>query len=255
MLAELSAAVRDGRVHPTELVTEALRRIEAHDGPIGSVVALRADEALDEAARRAARDRSRASRSREGPRRLRGPADDLRSQLYADAPPADGRRRAGRRGCEPPAHPDRQVEHARVRLDRLHVEPRVRHHAQPVESRAQPGRFERRVGRGARRRAGADRDRVRRRWFGSHPGVALPGSSATSRLSAASVATVRRAGWTSRPSGIIGHTVTDVVTEAASASDRLTATFSRCPPDAIALKPAGRAARCCADPCAARSTR
>jgi Asp-tRNA(Asn)/Glu-tRNA(Gln) amidotransferase A subunit family amidase len=51
MLAELSAAVRGGRVHPTELVTEALRRVDALDGPIGSVVALRADEALAEAAR------------------------------------------------------------------------------------------------------------------------------------------------------------------------------------------------------------
>src|SRR5690242_16040746 len=51
MLAELSAAVRDGRVHPKELVAEALRRIDAHDGPIRSVVALRAEEALDDAAR------------------------------------------------------------------------------------------------------------------------------------------------------------------------------------------------------------
>jgi Asp-tRNA(Asn)/Glu-tRNA(Gln) amidotransferase A subunit family amidase len=51
MLAELSAAVRDGRVHPTDLVTEALRRVDTLDGPIGSVVALRADEALADAAR------------------------------------------------------------------------------------------------------------------------------------------------------------------------------------------------------------
>lgn len=34
---------------PEELVTEALRRIEAHDGAIGSVVALRAEEALADA--------------------------------------------------------------------------------------------------------------------------------------------------------------------------------------------------------------
>src|SRR5690349_21265457 len=51
MLAELSAAVRAGRVHPTELVAESLRRIDASDGPIGSVVAQRADDALAEAAR------------------------------------------------------------------------------------------------------------------------------------------------------------------------------------------------------------
>ena len=36
MLAELSAAVRDGRVHPKDLVTEALRRVEADDGRIGT---------------------------------------------------------------------------------------------------------------------------------------------------------------------------------------------------------------------------
>src|SRR5690349_13436133 len=57
MLIELSAAVRDGRVHPKELVTEALRRIEAHDGAIGSVVARRDEEAQQDAERS----------SREGP--------------------------------------------------------------------------------------------------------------------------------------------------------------------------------------------
>ena len=51
MLAELSAAVREGRVHPTDLVAEALRRIEALDGPIRSVVALRAEQALADATR------------------------------------------------------------------------------------------------------------------------------------------------------------------------------------------------------------
>ena len=50
MLAELSAAVRDGKIHPTELVTEALHRIEAQDRAIGSVVALRAEAALADAA-------------------------------------------------------------------------------------------------------------------------------------------------------------------------------------------------------------
>src|SRR6266436_4835117 len=51
MLVELSAAVREGRVHPKELVAEALRRIDAHDGAIRSVVAQRGEDALDEAAR------------------------------------------------------------------------------------------------------------------------------------------------------------------------------------------------------------
>ena len=76
-------------VHPKELVSEALRRIEADDGPIGSVVALRADDALDDAARS----------GREGPLAgipflVKDLADcaGLRttygSKLYADAPPA-----------------------------------------------------------------------------------------------------------------------------------------------------------------------
>ena len=89
MLRELSAAVRDGRVHPTELVTEALRRIEALDGPIGSVVARRADEALADAARS----------NRDGPLAgipflvkdladCAGLPTTYGSKLYADAPPA-----------------------------------------------------------------------------------------------------------------------------------------------------------------------
>jgi len=93
MLIELSAAVRDGRVHPKELVTEALRRIEAHDGAIGSVVARRDEEAQQDAERS----------SREGPLAgipflvkdladCAGLPTTYGSKLYADAPPcaADG---------------------------------------------------------------------------------------------------------------------------------------------------------------------
>lgn len=50
MLAEIAAAVRDKAVSPTELVEEALRRIEAANPAINAVVALRAEEALAEAA-------------------------------------------------------------------------------------------------------------------------------------------------------------------------------------------------------------
>ena len=51
MLSELASAVREGRVHPTELVEEALRRIDKHNGPINAVVTLGAEQALEEAKR------------------------------------------------------------------------------------------------------------------------------------------------------------------------------------------------------------
>ncbi len=50
MLAELAAAVRDGRVDPVDLVAESLRRIEASQETLNAVTALRADGALEDAA-------------------------------------------------------------------------------------------------------------------------------------------------------------------------------------------------------------
>lgn len=50
MLAEIAEAVRDKRVSPTELVAEALARIEAANAGLNAVVALRAEAALAEAA-------------------------------------------------------------------------------------------------------------------------------------------------------------------------------------------------------------
>jgi Asp-tRNA(Asn)/Glu-tRNA(Gln) amidotransferase A subunit family amidase len=49
MIRQLANAVRERRVGAHELVSEALRRIEAHDPELHAVVALRAEEALDEA--------------------------------------------------------------------------------------------------------------------------------------------------------------------------------------------------------------
>src|SRR4249919_17183 len=49
MLTELARSVRERRVHPTELVEEALRRIDKLDGPINAVVALGAEQALEAA--------------------------------------------------------------------------------------------------------------------------------------------------------------------------------------------------------------
>jgi Asp-tRNA(Asn)/Glu-tRNA(Gln) amidotransferase A subunit family amidase len=50
MLERLAAAVREGQISPTELVERSLRRIEASHDDLNAVVALRADEALAEAA-------------------------------------------------------------------------------------------------------------------------------------------------------------------------------------------------------------
>lgn len=49
MLNEIAAAVRENRVHPAELVAEAIGRIESLDGDINSVIELHAEEALAEA--------------------------------------------------------------------------------------------------------------------------------------------------------------------------------------------------------------
>lgn len=49
MRNELAGRVQRGEIHPRELVAEALRRIEADDGPLNSVTDLRAEEALADA--------------------------------------------------------------------------------------------------------------------------------------------------------------------------------------------------------------
>src|SRR3954469_25876948 len=86
--AELARAVRDGRVTPRQLVEESLRRIDAANGELNAVVALRADHALAEAD----------AHPRTGPlaglplllkdlaRTVRLPTT-FRRHLYADAPP------------------------------------------------------------------------------------------------------------------------------------------------------------------------
>jgi Asp-tRNA(Asn)/Glu-tRNA(Gln) amidotransferase A subunit family amidase len=88
MLEELAAAVRDGRIAPAELVEESLRRIEASHDTLNAVVALRVDEAREDAARH----------PRSGPlaglpllvkdmARCRGMRTTMGSPLFADAPP------------------------------------------------------------------------------------------------------------------------------------------------------------------------
>jgi Asp-tRNA(Asn)/Glu-tRNA(Gln) amidotransferase A subunit family amidase len=88
MLQELAGAVREGRVSPAELVDESLRRIEASNDTLNAVVALRAEEAREEAT----------SHPRTGPlaglpllvkdmARCRGMRTTMGSPLFADAPP------------------------------------------------------------------------------------------------------------------------------------------------------------------------
>ncbi|MCU0269348.1 MAG: amidase [Acidimicrobiales bacterium] len=88
MLAELAAAVRDGRIHPVELVEESIRRIDAANPTINAVTAVYADEAL--AAARAS--------TRQGPlaglpllvkdmARRKGTLTTFGCPWYADAPP------------------------------------------------------------------------------------------------------------------------------------------------------------------------
>ena len=88
MLAELAAAVQNGRTDPVDLVQECLRRIEAHNPRLNAVVALRAEEALAEAR----------SHPRNGPlagvpflvkdlEHAAGMATSFGSRLHADNPP------------------------------------------------------------------------------------------------------------------------------------------------------------------------
>ena len=88
--AELAAAVREGQVTPRQLVEESLRRIEAANGDLNAVVALRADAALAEA------DAHPGTGSLAGLpllvkdlARTVGMPTTFGSHLYADAPPDD----------------------------------------------------------------------------------------------------------------------------------------------------------------------
>jgi Asp-tRNA(Asn)/Glu-tRNA(Gln) amidotransferase A subunit family amidase len=98
MLAELAAAVRERRVKAEELVRRSLERIDRLDGPIGAVVALRADDALAEAR---AVDVRVAAGDDLGPlgglpllvkdgEDVAGTRTTFGSLLFADAPPAAG---------------------------------------------------------------------------------------------------------------------------------------------------------------------
>ncbi len=169
------------RVGARELVAESLRRIEALDPAIGAVVALRAEEALDEAigldahlaARRRRRPARRPAAPREGHHRCRRDAHHARVAAVRGRTGGDDRCAGGRPPPRRRRHRRGQGERARVRVRRLHHEPRVRPDAEPVEPRTNPGRFERRVGGRARGRHGLDRDGDRHRRVDPDPGRVL----------------------------------------------------------------------------------
>src|SRR5581483_8863166 len=96
MLAALASAVRERRVSATELVQEALQRIERHNPALNAVVSLRAEEARDDAR---ALDERIARGEDPGPlagvpflvkdmEDVAGMRTTFGSPLFADAPPA-----------------------------------------------------------------------------------------------------------------------------------------------------------------------
>ncbi len=96
MLAALASAVRERRVSATELVQEALQRIERHNPALNAVVSLRAEEARDDAG---ALDERIARGEDPGPlagvpflvkdmEDVAGMRTTFGSLLFADAPPA-----------------------------------------------------------------------------------------------------------------------------------------------------------------------
>ena len=134
MLAELAAAVREGRVDPVDLVDESLRRIEASNPTLNAVTALRAEEALADAK---ASPRTGALAGLpllvKDMARCAGMRTTFGSPLYADAEPdtVDDvvvARLQGRR-CDR----RRAEQHAGLRAHRRHDQPGVRRHPQPVE--------------------------------------------------------------------------------------------------------------------------
>ena len=174
MRAALAAAVREGRVDPVTLVEESLRRIETHNGRLNAVTALRAEEALAEAA---ASPRTGALAGLpllvKDLARCQGMVTTMGSSLFADAPPDDvddvvvARLKAagaiviGRTNS--PA-----FGHAAV-----HDQSPVRPDPEPLEPRPVPGWVERRFGRGVGRRAGAAGDDLGRRRLGADTGELL----------------------------------------------------------------------------------
>ena len=180
--APWSRRVADGRSPPRELLDLHLARIAERNPELNALVSLDEERAragaaaADEApARASGRPAARAAVRVQGHPRRRRVAHDVR--LAAVRRPRARARRAGRR-----AHPGRrrraarQDERAGVRGRLAHVQPGLRHHAQP----GRPDPVRRRLQRRRRVRAG------RRAWCRSPTAPTWAGRCATRRRSAAS---------------------------------------------------------------------
>ena len=176
-LARLADAVRGGKVSATELVAEALRRMDALDGELNAVVA-RCDDAAEEAA--AAVDAAVARGEDPGPlggvpvlvkdlEDVAGMVTTQGSLLLADSPPASAHGTVPKRLVDAGA-----VIVGKSNLPEFATEGYTDNlvfgsHGQSVAARLLTGRFERGKCGGAGVRHGADRDGYRRRRIDPHP--------------------------------------------------------------------------------------
>ena len=174
-VGELAGLVRSGELSARELVQSSLDRIEALDGEVNAFVDVWAEEALADADAIGPGDERpfagvpiaiKNNRAVEG-RRLTYGADlfgDFRRPMRPQRrpPPEGGRLRP--RGLD---------DAARVRDPPGDRDPPLRPDAQPVGPVPDAGRLLRRLGRGGRRRHGADRARQRRRRLDPDPGRVL----------------------------------------------------------------------------------
>ncbi len=173
-MARQAEMVRDGEVSPTELVGQYARADRS---------ARSRAERLPQGLRRQSDARSRtgrgaAERRRQTAAARRADRDQGRNRRRRRDQPARHRRLRGarqgrRRGGAPPARGGRDHRRPDAAAGagdlRLHRVGHLRRHPQPLEPAAHAGRLERRLGRGGRRRPGADRLGRRRRRLDPHP--------------------------------------------------------------------------------------
>ena len=166
--------VRAGEVSPTELVRLCLERIERLDPQLNSFRKVFAEQALLEAEQAEARLKGGEERPLLGvPIAIKdevdvaGEVDDLRHRRLHRA--GQGRLRDGAAPARGGRDRRRHDPAAGAGDLRLHRVGDLGRHPQPLEPAAHAGRLQRRLRRGGRRRAGADRLGRRRRRLDPHP--------------------------------------------------------------------------------------